>query len=383
MAVKTLPLDPVVDVVVNLSVRSAARKAFNVALLVGETTVISQEDRVKSYSSTTEMLSAGFLETDRLYKAAALIFGQSKKPPKVMIGKIGSISDGGTSRTETPLETFTACRAANGEWYIGVYCGTATNDQHLAVAEYFQTATPESLYAYTTSDADVLTTSSTSIFATMKSKNYSRSIGQYSTKHPDAICAIVGWAMGAMTGTLNSAFTLAYKTEIGVETENASSAFPTNQLDNVKSNNGNIFINRGTYYDIFEEGTMANGTWFDEMIFLDKYKNDMQLSIMDLLYTSNKVSQTEAGMTQLIDAINSVCMTMNQVGFVRAGRWNANDVLKLKRGDVLPNGYYIQSGSINDQAQADREARKAPPIYISLKLAGAIQHVTIQADVNR
>ena len=43
----------------------------------------------------------------------------------------------------------------------------------------------------------------------------------------------------------------------------------------------------------------------------------------------------------------------------------------------------IQSEPINAQLQADRDARKAPPIYVSLKLAGAIHHVTVQVDVNR
>ena len=36
MANYTLPLDPVVNIIVNLSVRSAVRKQFNLALLMGE-----------------------------------------------------------------------------------------------------------------------------------------------------------------------------------------------------------------------------------------------------------------------------------------------------------------------------------------------------------
>lgn len=51
--------------------------------------------------------------------------------------------------------------------------------------------------------------------------------------------------------------------------------------------------------------------------------------------------------------------------------------------DTLPGGYLIQSEPIDSQSQADRDARKAPPIYVSLKLAGAIHHVTISVDVNR
>ena len=128
---------------------------------------------------------------------------------------------------------------------------------------------------------------------------------------------------------------------------------------------------------------MADGTWFDEMIYLDKYQNDMQLAIMDLLYQNNKVPQTEAGVTQLVDAVKGVCESMNRVGFIESGIWNAQDMLELKKGDTLPKGYFIQSEPIEGQLQTDRDARKAPPIYVSLKLAGAIHHVTVQIDVNR
>ncbi|WP_371378911.1 DUF3383 family protein [Sporomusa aerivorans] len=383
MAGKTLPLDPVVNILVNLAAKSAVRKAFNLALLIGETTIIPQSERIRTYTGISEMLEDGFKTTDRLYKAAALIFGQAKTPPKVAIGCIGTVTEDETTRVETPVETIAACREANGEWYVGIYCADITKAEHLTVAEYIEAITPNSLYTYTTSDADVLTNDDGNIFAAMKAKNYRRSLGQYSSKHDDAVCAIIGWAMGAMTGTAGSAYTIAYKTEVGVETENSSSVFASSTVDKIKGNNGNVYINRGSSYDIFEEGTMADGTWFDEMIFLDKYQNDMQLSLMDLLYQSNKIAQTEAGMTQLKDAIKEVCETMNKVGFIKSGVWNSTAVLSLAKGDTLPNGYLIQSEAIDEQAQADRDARKAPNIYVSLKLAGAIHHVTVQVDVNR
>lgn len=386
MAGKTLPLEPVVNIIVNLAAKSAVRKAFNLALLIGETDIVKQAERVKTYTGIDEMLGDGFKTTDRLYKAAALIFGQAKKPPKVAIGCIGRVTVEGetpTNRVETPVETFQACRDVNGEWYVGIYCADITKAEHLAVAEYVEGIKPNSLYAYTTSDADVPTNADGNIFAAMKAKNYRRSIGQYSSKHPDAICAIIGWAMGAMTGTAGSAYTIAYKTEVGVETENSSSVFASSAVKKIKENNGNVFINRGSYYDIFEEGTMPDGTWFDEMIFLDKYQNDMQLSIMDLLYQNNKIGQTEGGMTNIIDAVKEVCETMHKIGFIESGVWKALDILSLKKGDTLPSGYFIQSEAIDEQSQADRDARKSQPVYVSLKLAGAIHHVTVQVDVNR
>ena len=351
-------------------------------------------ERVKKYANLTEMLQDGFSTNDRLYKAATLIFGQNKIPPHVAIGKINYTVDTSSDDTDTttaptmikesPVETLKACREADGEWYIGIYCANATDDEILSCAEYNEATTPTSIFAYTTnSDKNLNKNDNTSIFARIRAKGYRRSFGQYSTKHPDAIAAIIGWAMGAMTGTANASYTLAYKQELGVETENSSGAFPTSNVEAIKFNNGNVYINRGTYYDVFEEGTLANGTWFDELIFLDKYQNDMQLAIMDLLYQNNKITQTEVGMAMIKDAISVVCDDMRKISFLETGVWNAADILNLKRGDTLPNGYFIQSEPIENQSQADRDARKSPPFYVALKLAGAIHHVVLQIDVNR
>lgn len=483
MALKNvLPLEPVVNVIVNLSAVSAARKAFNLALLVGEVDTAAVEDfktaRVVTYDSLNSMLEAGFTATDRLYKAAALVFGQAKVPPMVAIGKIGvtegvwskvytvttnaaegdtvtllnqtftfgvdfsagadesataatladafkasetinsnytvtvagpaimltereagngqpgdmtytgtiAVTNGTASKSastkETPLESITACRNANYEWYVANYCGDLTDDDILAIAEYAEACTPSTVFAYTTSAA-ACKEADGGIFGKIKAKSYRQTIGQYSTDHPDAICAIVGWAMGAMTGTANSAYTMAYKSETGVQAENYVQQFTTNTVNNIKNNYGNVYINRGQYYDVFEEGRVGDGSWFDEIIYLDKAKNDMQLAIMDILVSDNKVPQTESGMSRIKNAIKTVCDDMQKIGFIAEGTWLGTDMLDLSYGDTLPGGYLIQSEPISEQSQADRDARKAPNIYVSLKLAGAIHHVTIQVDVNR
>lgn len=483
MALKNvLPLDPVVNVIVNLSAVSAARKAFNLALLVGDvdSSVVTdfKNNRVVTYDSLNSMLEAGFKMSDRLYKAAALVFGQAKTPPSVAIGKITStegvwsktytittnavegdtltllnqtftfgtdfsagedenstaiaiadalranetignnydvklsnatitltekiagngqpgdieytgtlvVSNGRASKSaskkETPVETITACRSANYEWYVVNYCGDLTDKEILDIAEYTEACTPSTVFAYTTS-ADECKEADGGIFGKIKAKSYRQVIGQYSTDHPDAICAIIGWAMGAMTGTANSAYTLAYKTETGVQAENYVQQFTTNTVNNIKANNGNVFINRGREYNVFEEGKVGDGSWFDEIIYLDKFKNDMQLAIMDILAADNKVPQTEAGMNRIKNAIKVVCTDMQKIGFISEGTWLGANMLDLNYGDTLPGGYLIQSESIASQSQADRDARKAPNIYVSLKLAGAIHHVTVQVDVNR
>jgi hypothetical protein len=55
----------------------------------------------------------------------------------------------------------------------------------------------------------------------------------------------------------------------------------------------------------------------------------------------------------------------------------------LQTGQYLPNGFYIFSPSIETQAESDRAARKAPPIYIALKLAGAFATADVFVTVNQ
>ena len=50
MALK-LDLSPIVDVVLNVSAKAAARKGFNVGLILGPSTVISTEERVRVYTN--------------------------------------------------------------------------------------------------------------------------------------------------------------------------------------------------------------------------------------------------------------------------------------------------------------------------------------------
>jgi hypothetical protein len=109
---------------------------------------------------------------------------------------------------------------------------------------------------------------------------------------------------------------------------------------------------------------------------------------MDLLYGNPKIPQTDAGITQIINVINQACDKYVKIGFVAPGTWNGSAILNddgkgLATGDTLTKGYLVLSESLSDQSQADRDARKAPPIYVAVKLAGAVEFVTIQVDVNR
>ncbi|KKQ88299.1 MAG: hypothetical protein UT13_C0002G0008 [Candidatus Pacebacteria bacterium GW2011_GWF2_38_9] len=365
----TLPLNTDVNVIINLSPLASPRNAFNLGLIIGDTAVISAGDRAKEFASLEEMITEGFAITDPEYLAAQLYFSQKPQPTRVLIGRQDSL--------ETPVQAVTACRIANNEWYSCLVCG-ATKTEIEALAAYVESASPSTVLFATTADADVPTGTAGNILKTLKAAGYQRTLIMYSTDG-DAAAAIMGYAMGANTGLINSSYTLKFKKCVGVTPE----ALTTAQVSAIEGDNGNIYVNRGSYYNMFEQGVMADGTFFDEILNLDKLANDIQLNVMDVLYGNSKVPQTEGGVGMIRSAIISANEQAKSIGFVAPGKWTGPNILGLSTGDTLPQGYVILSDSIDAQAPADREARKSPPIYNCIKLAGAVHSVIIQVNVNR
>lgn len=370
----TLNLDTIVDVVVSVSPASAPRATFNQMLVVGSATVISVEDRLAQYTSTADMLADGFVITDAEYVAALKYFGQTPAPNILWVGRRDEVS----SPPESVLEAIQACRAANAEWYI---CNSpdAIAADHLEIAAWAQTATPSTVYAYNTADSNVLTSDPTphDVCTSLKDLSYSRTIGQYSTT-ANAVAGIMGVACGLNTGLANSAYTLFGKSVVGVTTESLT----YNQKEIIEAKNCNCYLSYANYYNVFENGVMANGYFFDQVVNRDMLVNDIQLSCMDLIYQNPKIPQTEAGMGMIYNALVLACNSAVTRGHLGPGNYTGIPFLKLYTGDYMPNGYIIQSLPLSEQSSADRALRKATPFYITIKEAGAVHSITLQVVVN-
>jgi len=366
----TLPLNDIVDVSVSVGPVSAIRTSFNLGLIIGKSTIISTTDRVKTYSKLPDLTASGWTGEEPEYLAAQKYFSQSPKPNEVAIGRWDEA-------TETGVQAVTACREKNPEWYACSVCEVEKADI-IEIASYIDAATPTSAYFYTTSDSDVKAGTAGNVMETLKKSGVHRSIGQYSTVD-DAVVAIMAYAMSANTQMSGSAYTLKYKAEVGVTTENLTAT----QVIIIKNNNGNIYINRGSVYNMFEDGITADGTHFDELINLDVLTNNIQVAVTNGLVSSSKVPQTDPGVDMLLNYITAPLETAKDIGFIAPGVWKTAPILTVSTGDTLPRGYVILAGTIADQSQADREARKAPPIYILAKLSGAIESIAIKVYVNR
>ena len=381
-----LPLNDVVNVIINLSPRSAVRAGFNLSMLLSDSNVLSIDNRVPVFSSLASMEDIGFNSSMPEYKAAQIYFAGRSRPSRVAIGYWDSAN-------ETLAEAIAACRLANREWYgvcpigktnsTGTNTGTGSNTGTNNNSNFEIPSSTDILDAATLVEAlmpstVMFTAVDLATMANLKRMSLRRTLGVVTEDILKPV-GILGWAMGANTGLVNSAYTLKFKQIVGVPVDSLSEA----QVSDAKAVFGNVYINRGATYDWFEDGTMADGTWFDEMINLDMLANYIQLSICDLLNKTTKVPQTEAGVLQIINAFIPDLEMAVKTGFATPGIWTAPSFLTLEQGDAIENGYLVLSESIDDQSIADREARLAPPIYIALKLAGAIHSVVVQVNVNR
>lgn len=284
---------------------------------------------------------------------------------------------------ETPVQCAETLADVSGEWYGLMFAASTmpTDDQSMAVAGFIEAASKARVFGYTVTDIRAKSAVYASdLFTRLKALSYDRSIGQYSTSSPYAVASLLGRAFTVNFNANRSAITLKFKTEPGIVAETITETEATA----LAAKNANVFVNYDNDTAIVQEGKVASGAYFDEVHGLDWLQNAIQTECFNLLYQSKtKVPQTESGVGQIVSTIAKVCREAINNGLIAPGVWNADGFGQLAQGDYLPQGFYIYSQPIVDQAQSEREARKAPPIQVAAKLAGAVHFVDVAIDVNR
>lgn len=284
---------------------------------------------------------------------------------------------------ETPVQCAETLADVSGEWYGLMFAASTmpTDDQSMAVAGFIEAASKARVFGYTVTDIRAKSAVYASdLFTRLKALSYDRSIGQYSTSSPYAVASLLGRAFTVNFNANRSTITLKFKAEPGIVAETITETEATA----LAAKNANVFVNYDNDTAIVQEGKVASGAYFDEVHGLDWLQNAIQTECFNLLYQSKtKVPQTESGVGQIVSTIAKVCREAINNGLIAPGVWNADGFGQLAQGDYLPQGFYIYSQPIVDQAQSEREARKAPPIQVAAKLAGAVHFVDVAIDVNR
>lgn len=372
-----LSVSDLVNVTVNVSPTAAANRGFGTLLIIGSSTVIGTTERVRAYS-TLGAVATDFGMTAPEYLAANIYFAQIPRPSSLMIGRWDP-----TVLLETPLQAVTACAAISSSWYVCIFAATTmpTSAQASAVASFVEAAVPTRVYGVVTQEAAALVApDTTSIAYLMKNAGLSRTVVQYSASSVYAIAAFFGRALTVNFNMNKSTITMMWKQEVLISAETLTES----QANALKATNCNVFVNYDNGTAIVQNGTVANGRFFDEVHGLDWLQSTVQNSVYNLFYQSlTKIPQTNAGVGQVIANVVSVLDQAVANGLIAAGKWNSDGFGALNRGDYLKSGYYTYSAPVETQSQADREARICPPIQVAIKMAGAIHSVAIAINVNR
>lgn len=248
------------------------------------------------------------------------------------------------------------------------------------IAGFIQAVEPARIYGVTETDERVLDASYTTDFASeLKELGYTRSFVQYSP-NVYAVASFFGRAFSVNFNANRSTITMMYKQEPGITAELLSES----QAVVLQDKRCNVFVKYDNDTAIIQYGVMSGTAFFDEIHGLDWLQNAIQNNVYTLLYTTaTKIPQTDSGANQIVNEISSACNEAVNNGLVAPGVWNADGFGQLIRGQYLKNGFYIYAQPMALQSQSERETRKAPPIQVAVKLAGAIQEVDVIVNVNR
>lgn len=285
---------------------------------------------------------------------------------------------------ETPLQAVNACRIAVPDWYL-VAALAALDADNIAIGEWAQAQQPQCVYFYTTGTTQALSCAAGTVFAALKAGTFSRAMGFYATTMsglaPNNIYAAVaamGVAMGLNTGLDNSYFTMKFKALVGI---NVQTDLTQTDIARLEAANANVYLSFANSYTWMEQGVVASGSFFDEILNLDMLGSDMQFSVVDLLVSNPAIFQTQAGQTQILNAINGACARSAARGFISGGIWEGQTLsgngLSLTPGQSIPNGYLAQSANYSSQSTADRKARKGMPVYVAIIESGAVHSLVI------
>lgn len=377
-----LPVSNVVNVDVIMSPTAATGRNFGSLLILGTSTVIPVSERIRLYTGSEE-IGADFGEDSPEYAAALVYFSQSPQPTQVYVGRWAkTLATAESGSVETLAQAITAVLQFTNWYGLGI-----ADDEDLTAAEITATAAAiqasslSRVFAVTSDDSGIIDSASTTdIASTLKAAGYGRTFVQYSTKSKYAALSAFGRAFTVNFTGNNTTITLKFKTEPGVTYETLTSS----QAAAVDAKNANVFVYYANDTAILQQGVMANGDFFDERHGLDWLQNYVQTNLFNLLYTSTtKIPQTEAGITRLLSNVEQSLDQAVSNGLVAPGVWNGGDIGQISAGDTLTKGYYVYAQPLSSQAQADREARKAPLIQAAIKLAGAVHYADVQINVVR
>lgn len=368
-----LNFDQIVKVNILVGTSTAIPSTFDVGLIVGTSSHISTAVRAKAYASLAEMTEDGFLTTEAEYIAAKAYFSAIPAPAAVVVGRSGE--------GESPAQVLAAIREVTNQWY-GVYWCEASQTNISAIDAYLNSIDyGMQFYGVTGTigdgeDSDVLEDSA---FVDLFGSKSRRSIGLFGAAQVNA-AVLMGTVMGYVRNYSSVPWQICYKAINGLTPSNLTQA----QVDGVEAINGNVYITRGYNRNMVERGATGSGWRVDEVISVDMIKADIQNALVELIAGNiSKLPQADSTTAIFMNEITNILEGYAGIGIIAPGVWRGTPFGGIENGDAMDKGYAMYADSFDNQTAADREARKAMPIFIGICLAGAVEYVEVNVSVQQ
>lgn len=296
------------------------------------------------------------------------------------LGIAGLSSNGVSAGAGTPIgDTLSMLAGFSTAWYGFTLVGNYTEQDILDCAAWAEPRVK--VFGFSTDNADVADNGSLSNLAlTLNALNYSRTFGVYDDNDAYAAVSVFARAFSVNFNNENSTITLKFKQLPGITPVEVTE---TQRLTLV-ARHINFYATYGEDTKMLAEGVMVNGRFFDEVHGLDWLQNAIENEVFGYMFTSpTKIPQTDRGTVRLLSRAAKACREAVRNGLLAPGYYNGDPVGTLQTGDFISEGFYLFAQAIKDQPQADREARKAPPIQGILKGAGAFHFADISLTFER
>ena len=349
-------LDDIVKIEFSASATPVATALTTIPLLVAPDAPAWEDGKAcHTYATVADLLEDGFDSDSPTVAYARLLLGQGLIPGTFLVGR-----KAGAALTKADLD---AIAQADNSWYGGVVVQGTDDELHTAAA---WALSQRKLFVGASASSNNADASKTdSLAATLKAENQRRFALLVSPANAqDGVDA--AWLGGQLPATPGSN-NWAYNTLNGVATDN----FTTSQLraiigtavDGTRGNNANVYITRAgsgsTQY-----GTTSSGDWIDNVIGEDWLVFNLQAALFGVLKNSRKVPYTDKGVSMLLAACHGV---LDQA------------VVNQLVSSETP--YTITAPSVTTVSAQDRINRRSPIISINCTLAGAINSVRLQINV--
>lgn len=341
-----LQIGDIVNVIINRETTSKTVRDLQTIAVLSKHTHFGTNELYRKYSSTTEMLSDGFITTDYAYIAAQRIFSQNPQVREIVVGKVVAEQGGGVNY----VNAIKKLQSATNEWFFLITDATDDADK-LAIAQYIETQT--AMYVYSSNNVKALDSADTTdIFSKLKALNLMHSLGMF-VRDTTVVSPESAW-VGRFASAVIGSNTWIHKALTTLVAE----SFTRTETSALQSKNAHFYTKVGQDDSIEGNANVAGGEKLHVILGAIWLEVRLAERAWNLLYTKDRINYTNSG----IELFKAEIVTV------------LNEAVSY---NILTDdeGFTIQVPDANKLTSQERASGYLRKITFRARLAGAILFV--------